>query len=287
MKVGNQVQKNGGNVASHFLTPGGRLIHSVTGPVSASVLMDEAKWAIQMYQEAMKKPFTQRADYIATTHQQASMQPISHQDRKVHELLMKRPMPKLVDVYCEIFENILGQRVSRAAPRLAEAEQRLKLAKRTGRPLLFVLHEGNTFSHQPFPTTTEKLVEEYIVIVMPVREAPALSQLTKQPPYEANGSARPLFVVTSSDCTQIASVSGWKGPELTRMLAMGWVDALEKRPPSVRALVRAQRLLRPADADAAERVRELTIRIQQEAKEKREQRGPAVAGGNAPANRPS
>ncbi|MGI9473113.1 MAG: hypothetical protein ACR2NZ_16345, partial [Rubripirellula sp.] len=224
-----------------------------------------------MYEEAMAKPFSQRAMFISAQHQQASLQPASNQDRKVHELLTSRPMPMLLDVYQEIFEKILGQRVSRAAPRLAEASQRLNLAKRTGRPLLFVLHDGHTYSGQTFSTNAQKLIDEFIVIVMPIREAPALSQLTDQPPYESNGAARPLFVVAESNCKQIASVSGHSEPRLMQVLAQGWAGALEKNPPSVRALVRAQRLLRPLDETAAKRVKELTIRVQAKAKAERDQ----------------
>ena len=117
---------------------------------------------------------------------------------------------------------------------------------------------------------TQQLINEYVVIVMPLREAPALSQLTDQPPFEASGSARPLFVVTRSDCHQLHSVSGWNEQQLTLALAQGWADALERKPPRVGTLVRAQRLLRKADPATADRVRELTIRVQEEARAARE-----------------
>jgi hypothetical protein len=275
--VGNQVQKNGGNVASHFLTPSGRLIHSVTGPVTAQVLLQEANWALKMYDEAMIQPRSQRAAFISSQHQYAAMQPVSHQDRKVHELLANRPFPPLLDVYQEIFENILGQRVSKAAPRLAEASKRLDLAKRSGRPLLFVLHDGHTYMGPSYSAITQRLMDEFIVIVMPIREAPALSQLTKQPPYQSSSPARPLFVVAESNCRQIASASGQGEMQLAKMLAQGWAEALEKQPPSVRALVRAQRLLRPIDDAATERVRQVTIRVQEEARAERDRQTASTA----------
>ena len=121
VKVGNQLKKNGGNVASHFLTADGRVIHSVTGPVSASVLLDEARWALAMHAEAVARPHSEQTQFVAWSHQQASWAPASPQDRRIHELLATRPLPALQSVYEEIFGKILGQRVSQAGPRLAQA----------------------------------------------------------------------------------------------------------------------------------------------------------------------
>lgn len=268
MKVGNRVNKNGGNVASHFLTPNGRVIHSVTGPVSARVLIDEAKFAIALYAEAKTKTYHNRLKHIAITHQQASLSPVSNQDRKVHELLALNPLPRLQDVYQEIFERILGQRVSKAGPRLAQAAAKIELAKKTGRPMLFVLHEqGWAIPH--LSPLTHQLLNEFVVIAIPLKEAPALSQLTGQPPYEGNRGSRRLFVVARSDCRQLRSVSGWDPHQFNAALADGWVDALQRKPPSVRTLVRAQRILRKIDANAADRIRELTIRVQEESRNAR------------------
>ncbi len=232
--------------------------------------MDEAQWAIDMYAEAKSRRPERRFDYVAAAHQQAGWSAVSGQDRKVHELFMGRPLAHLQSVYREIFEEILGQRVSKAGPRLAQASIRLDYARKTGRPILFVLHDGNTWSNPAFSATTQSLIGEFVVIVMPLRESPALSQLTGQPPFEATSSARPLFVVARSDCRQLASVAGWYEHELSTGLAMGWADALERKPTNIRSLVRAQRLLRKANPESADRVRELTIRVQQEQRAARE-----------------
>lgn len=246
------------------------MIHSVTGPVSAKVLMAEAEWAIEMFKQAKSKPYDERFQYVASAHQQASWSPVNGQDRKVHELLMTRPLPHLQSVYKEIFENILGQRVSKAGPRLVQASIRLDYAKKTGRPILFVLHDRNAWSNYSLTPVTQSLANEYVVIVMPLRESPALSQLTGQPPFEARGSARPLFVVARSDCQQLTSVAGWYERELLAAMADGWADALERNPPNIGTLVRAQRLLRKANPESADRVRELTIRVQEEQRAARE-----------------
>jgi hypothetical protein len=147
---------------------------------------------------------------------------------------------------------------------------RLKYAKQTGRPILFVLHDGNTWSNPEFSLATQALIQQYVVIVMPLRESPALSQLTEQPPFEANRSARPLFVITSSECQQRSSVAGWHENELACSLAKGWTESLHRQPPNTGTLVRAQRLLRKVDPASADRVRELTIRVQQDRRAERE-----------------
>ena len=267
------MQKNGGNVASYFLTPTGHVIHSVTGPVKPEVLLEEAKWALEVYREAKSLRYPTRMQFLASSHQRASMSARSNQDRKVHELLMNNPFPLLRDVYVTVFQDILGQRVSKAGPRLAQAANILERAKKSGRPILFVLHEGTSWSPPPVKHTYQAILNNYFVIVMPLREAPALSQLTKQPPFESSRNARPLFVVARSDCTQLRAIAGWNEQHLTHALAEGWVDFIERKPPRISDMVRAQRLLRSVDDDLEKRVRDVTVReksrIEKQAQTKR------------------
>jgi hypothetical protein len=49
--VGNQ--KQGGNVASYFCAPDGRVLHCVAGPVDAGTLLREAKWVVEKAQKAI------------------------------------------------------------------------------------------------------------------------------------------------------------------------------------------------------------------------------------------
>jgi hypothetical protein len=51
--VGNQ--KQGGNVASYFCAPDGRVLHVVAGPVDAATLLRESKWVVETTQKAMKE----------------------------------------------------------------------------------------------------------------------------------------------------------------------------------------------------------------------------------------
>jgi hypothetical protein len=46
-------QKQGGNVASYFCAPDGRVLHVVAGPVDAATLLREAKWVVETTKQAM------------------------------------------------------------------------------------------------------------------------------------------------------------------------------------------------------------------------------------------
>ncbi len=48
-------QKQGGNVASYFCAPDGRVLHVVAGPVDAATLLREAKWVVATTRAAMKE----------------------------------------------------------------------------------------------------------------------------------------------------------------------------------------------------------------------------------------
>ncbi len=45
--------KQGGNVASYFCTPEGRVIHFIAGPVEADELIREARWAVETWKLAL------------------------------------------------------------------------------------------------------------------------------------------------------------------------------------------------------------------------------------------
>jgi len=48
-------QKQGGNVASYFCAPDGRVLHAVAGPVDAATLLREARWVVETTRAAMKE----------------------------------------------------------------------------------------------------------------------------------------------------------------------------------------------------------------------------------------
>lgn len=48
-------QKQGGNVASYFCAPDGRVLHCIAGPVDAGTMLREAKWVVDTTKKAMKE----------------------------------------------------------------------------------------------------------------------------------------------------------------------------------------------------------------------------------------
>lgn len=47
-------QKQGGNVASYFCAPDGRVLHAIAGPVDADTYLREATWVVETTKAAMK-----------------------------------------------------------------------------------------------------------------------------------------------------------------------------------------------------------------------------------------
>lgn len=48
-------QKQGGNVASYFCAPDGRVLHAVAGPVNAQTLLREAKWVVETVKKTLEE----------------------------------------------------------------------------------------------------------------------------------------------------------------------------------------------------------------------------------------
>jgi len=48
-------QKQGGNVASYFCAPDGRVLHVIAGPVDANTMLREAKWVVENTKKAMEE----------------------------------------------------------------------------------------------------------------------------------------------------------------------------------------------------------------------------------------
>jgi hypothetical protein len=48
-------QKQGGNVATYFCAPDGRVLHAIAGPVNAQTLLAESKWVVETAKAAIEK----------------------------------------------------------------------------------------------------------------------------------------------------------------------------------------------------------------------------------------
>lgn len=125
-------QKQGGNVASYFCTPEGRVLHAIAGPVKADVLLREARWVVESAKlaaldggksELRLRQFWCKAhgDRLRQEHQVdiAQLGRLKHRlhlDKpgKVHMLLATAPLPRLEQIYKLVFEKILYEKVSTA-----------------------------------------------------------------------------------------------------------------------------------------------------------------------------
>ncbi|MGH7172365.1 MAG: hypothetical protein ACRELF_02205 [Gemmataceae bacterium] len=125
-------KKQGGNVASYFCTPEGRVLHAVAGPVKAEVLLREARWVVETAKlaalDGVKSATRQRVFWRKVHYErlqqehQVDLARIARATRRihlnkagrVHLLLATAPMPRLEQVYKLVFEKILNERVSTA-----------------------------------------------------------------------------------------------------------------------------------------------------------------------------
>jgi hypothetical protein len=141
-------QKQGGNVASYFCTPAGRVLHVVAGPVSGAKLLEEARWVEETWKLAEMyelKTFAQVQNLFRHVHldrlakdyhikinpqQLPLLEPgnatatirgpyvkslvdqSGDQQAKVHLLLAAFSLPKVARVYGTVFESILNQELS-------------------------------------------------------------------------------------------------------------------------------------------------------------------------------
>jgi len=269
--VNGTIVKQGGNVASYFCTPGGRVIHSVIGPVKADELLKEASWALAAWDKAKEiRGLELQQRQMSLAHQgelPSSVSPnarslpagslnypansawsvvarlVGTQPQKVHQLLAEKPLAPLENIYVDVFERILGERVS-DTPNVELAEQGLQYAEHESRPMLFVLHdarENSLFKEQWLSWLKSKehrnpillaLMRQCVVIMLPQREMPALSKRLKQEPFTVSTLGSPLFVVTDPRGKQLAALTGLQSVDgLNLPLAKAIVAEVKLSPP--------------------------------------------------------
>lgn len=128
----NGAAKQGGNVASYFCTPEGRVLHAIAGPVKAEVLLREARWVVETAKlaeldgvktELRRRGFWRKAhtERLQQEHQVDLARMLRSKRRmqlskagQVHLLLATAPQPRLEQIYKLVFEKILNEKVSTA-----------------------------------------------------------------------------------------------------------------------------------------------------------------------------
>jgi hypothetical protein len=123
--------KQGGNVASYFCTPeGARVLHAVAGPAGAEAFLREARWAVEVYKLARLEAGADVGRLRAAVRRAhadrlrgpplGAAQGQEARQRRVHRLLADYPLPGVEEVYRQVFEQVLGERVSNDPVRLVE-----------------------------------------------------------------------------------------------------------------------------------------------------------------------
>ena len=104
-----KLQRNGGNVASYFCTPEGRVIHAVTGPVAADELLDEARWAVAAYDQTGRNRDAASAARLADEHRLASSDSggrgHTSKSQAIHQLLHENHAQLLKNAYFEMLHD--------------------------------------------------------------------------------------------------------------------------------------------------------------------------------------
>ncbi|HWB11972.1 MAG TPA: hypothetical protein VG826_22295 [Pirellulales bacterium] len=221
-----KLQKNGGNVVSYFLTPGGAVINAVVGPVKADKLLEEARWAIDNYQRARgvsRNNLYAQAQVIGLAHQAVASD-------RVHRLLAETPLVALPLIQKQIFEKLAGQKVSQDRSGVAMAAAGFEKARQKGMPVLLVLGKPQAKPGQWDTATGNVLgaltmapfvrpVRSCVLVALPIDELPALTNLVNLPEFNMAERDTPTMVLTKSDGTQLASLSPMGDPrEIVRQL---------------------------------------------------------------------
>lgn len=267
--------KNGGNVASYFCTPDGRVIHATLGPVSSGELLSEARWAVKAYHDVESVSPKDQAAHMALAHQDAFEANVLSDGpgipRRLHNLFGQNPLPPVKDVYRDIFEHILNEPLSVGQEAVQEAVQAVNEAKQLQLPTLFLLHKGRDSgpSLEHWKAVVEHserhdehgiaaLATGYVVIVLPVEDLAELSHHLSVRPFSAPDRGMPLFVIARSDARQLTAVTTWSRQlDLIGAMALGLVQEAKEHPRTMAQLDRLRRMVEPIDPDLAQEVAEL------------------------------
>jgi hypothetical protein len=269
VNVKGTLTKNGGNVASYFCTPEGRVVHAVLGPVTADELLEQAKWAVENYQaiSGLEEVYRQQG-ILAKAHRGALSKPnpkvpiyfargSANRTDSVHLYLAEQKFPKLDSIYRHVFEELLGEQVSNTRD-LKVAEEKIRIAERSSRPILIVLNRSSYNMNKTLGRSAPRsMLGRYMVISLKPKDLPALSRLTKQPPYEVGGLSATTYVVCRSNGEQIGSVVQRSFSDLSKLLAEGLAQNALSNPPDLKELKDLVRLVERYNESFGDELRQL------------------------------
>ena len=216
------MQKNGGNVVSYFLTPEGLVINAVVGPVKADKLLAEARWSVDTYEAACglgRRNIAAQAGFLARAH-------LALSGDRVHKLLADNSLAPLPMIQQQVFEKLAGQKASQYRGQVVLAAAVFEKAQQKGMPVLLVLTKAQAKPGQWDMPTVHLLGKLGVkpvlaasrncaLVVLPIDELPALTNLVKLPEFNLAERTTPTIVLTQSDGTQLAAIGSMADPRAT------------------------------------------------------------------------
>ena len=173
-------------MASSFCTADGRVIDAIGGPVLASQLLEDAKWAVnigqQLEDQNSQVKFVQQAHLLeldklnqseralrrppqVTEDQSVSVEEIQHltyrrsqriryilKSKRAHQIFSEQPLANISEIGRRIFQKLAGQQYVDNRDRVEKAAEGIEKAKNESRPLVLVFFsDGHIFPSQRNP----------------------------------------------------------------------------------------------------------------------------------------
>jgi len=116
---------------------------------------------------------------------------------------------------------LTGERANDQRGLVYSAAKGLQHARENNLSVLLVFYNGHGENHEQFDSAMERLVDDvlrspsvatplqtFVVVAVPIRQIPALSNLVDLPVYALPSDSRPALIITKPNGEEIASLSG-------------------------------------------------------------------------------
>ncbi len=213
--------------------------------------------------------------------------------KRGHQALAAEPLAPLEQVSAHLFQKLTGEVAAEQRGRVFTASAGLKQAREHHLPILFVLYKGHGKYQDELNHETKRILNEvfphpliqpairkFVVVLMPLRELAALTQLEDLPPFEFSSNHSANLIVTGSDGHQVAAFDGQFVPEQlvstlweqAHLATLTQVEAMAEKELFSEALKRLRSEARfPANQEQRVQMEELAQEITLQLAEKREQ----------------
>jgi hypothetical protein len=108
------VAKQGGNVIGYVCTSAGEVLHAIPAVPTPRRYLEELEWAESLHDALGRVPREEHSERVARAHRRS--QRVGGALRRVHTFFAGRPLPRIRDVEQELFNLLLDEAWSPAAP---------------------------------------------------------------------------------------------------------------------------------------------------------------------------